>query len=166
MKVLRRASVIALSLLAAGCAMAFEYPTEQAWGRLVEEEPGQPVFRWNSQVACESSRLGTCRPMTVPSGQVWMLSHWDRPSRSIYVYASREACESPKWTQLHVSDCVPMVLEAGGPFWVFSQVGWRTDWSGGARWVGSDSREVCKEWRYYIAQQRQPTSDCVQVRVK
>jgi hypothetical protein len=43
MNVLRPLSVIALSLLTAGCATAFEYPkTGQAWGLIVEETPGKP----------------------------------------------------------------------------------------------------------------------------
>ena len=43
MNVLRPLSVIALSLLTAGCATAFEYPkTGQAWGQIVEETPGKP----------------------------------------------------------------------------------------------------------------------------
>jgi hypothetical protein len=43
MNVLRPLSVLALSLLTAGCATAFEYPkTGQAWGQIVEETPGKP----------------------------------------------------------------------------------------------------------------------------
>jgi hypothetical protein len=55
MNILRPLSAIALSLLTAGCATAFEYPKAgQAWGQIVEETPGKPALAWNYQAACEA----------------------------------------------------------------------------------------------------------------
>lgn len=161
------------AILSGGCATAFEYPkTGHAWGQIVDETPGKPVLVWNSASACILARLGPCRPMAGQNGQVSVLSHWDRPSRSIYLWTSREACETPKWMgytgtgNLSKRECRPMSLEPGVDFWVFTQEEWRTNWSGGAHWIGSDRREICDEWRLYIGNSRQPTSDCVRVRVK
>jgi hypothetical protein len=63
-------------------------------------------------------------------------------------------------------ECRPIDVEPGAGFWVFSQVEWRADSSGAARWIGSDRREICDEFRLQLAYERQPASDCARVRVK
>jgi len=106
--------LVLLSFLLAGCATAFEYPSQGAWGQIVEEKPGHPVLYWNFKTSCVSARLGPCRPMSGPNGgQTWVLSHWDQPSRSIYLWTSREACESPKWASNVKRECRQMSIEPG-----------------------------------------------------
>jgi len=51
-------------------------------------------------------------------------------------------------------------------FSVFSVVEWRSKWTGAARWMGSDRREIYDEYRLYVLQGGESTSDCMRVRVK
>lgn len=171
-----RINSVTLLLWLAGCATAFEYPkTGQAWGQIVEGTPGKPLLGWTSQAACERAATrswgpGPCFRLTTPRGERWAKDHWNKPSRAVFLWTSREACETPKWSgytgvgDLGKRECRPIDLEPGGDFWVFSQVEWRTNWSGGAQWIGSDRREICDEYRIYVPSSNQ-SSDCVRVRV-
>jgi hypothetical protein len=113
------------------------------------------------KVAILALLLGGCAlKFEPPSEPAWGYTAEDgkRPGKSIYLYSTREACAR------QLGQCRPTTLVPGDEFWVFSQADWRTNYSGGSRWVGSENRETCRDMRQYIANLRQPTSECVQVR--
>jgi hypothetical protein len=61
--------------------------------------------------------------------------------------------------------CREVVLGGRESYWLVQVVEWRANYYGNPLWFGSMKKETCDAMRTYMANLRQPVSDCTRVQV-